>query len=133
VACQQAGALAASSDLFAKVQTAHALALEPADNEVIPNQVLQPGKLDVNNSPVADYMQYPGMYPRIGGIIANGGPYRSVKEVYMNKKLTDDMRKTIKKYEAVLVATEANPLLDPMRGRDPYRGAFMESPAQTRQ
>ena len=39
---------------------ANALSLEPADNEIVPYQVLHPNKLDVNNSPVADYMKVSG-------------------------------------------------------------------------
>lgn len=130
---QKAGSFAAASALVTHAQAAHALALEPPDNEIVPNQVQQPGKLDVNNSPVADYMRYPGMYPKIGGAIANGGPYSNVRDVYKNAKLTDADKATIKKYEGSLIATAANPLLDPMRGRDPYRGAFNDGPAQTRQ
>ena len=111
---------------------ANALGWEPADNEIVPNQVLRVGKLDVNNSPVADYMKYPGMYPKIGGLIATGGPYRSVKDIYKNGKLTDAHKDIIRKYEHALIATEANPLNDPLRGRDPYRGAFFEGPPQQR-
>lgn len=37
--------------------TANALLNEPADNEIVPTQKLLPDKLDVNNSPVADYMK----------------------------------------------------------------------------
>ena len=37
------------------------------------------------------------------------------------------------KYEVFLVATTPNPLLDPMRGRDPYRGQFNQGPPQYRE
>ena len=62
------------------------------------------------------------MYPTIGGKIANGGPYGSVKDVY--KSLSSSEAATAKKYEQYLIATEPNQLLDPMRGRDPYRAQF---------
>ena len=109
---------------FLSPLAAHALSSEPADNELVPTQTLQPSKLDVNNSPVADYMKYPGMYPTIAGKIANHGPYASVKDVY--KTLSSSEAATAKKYEKDFVATKPNPLLDPMRGRDPYRAQYNE-------
>lgn len=95
----------------------------PADNEIIKEQRQVTGKIDVNNSPVADYMRLPGMYPKIGGKIANNGPYGSVKDVYKLTALTKDEIKQIKKYESILTATPATGL-DTLRGRDPYRRSF---------
>lgn len=97
----------------------------PADNEIVKEQRTVTDKLDINNAPVADYMQYPGMYPKIGGKIANGGPFGSVKEVYKLKGLSNDEIKQIKKYESKLTATPATGL-DTLRGRDPYRRSFNE-------
>ena len=71
-------------------------------------------------------MKYPGMYPKIGGIIASNGPYKTVKAVYSLDKLSSSQKETVKKYESNFVATAANPLLDPMRGRDPYRAQYNE-------
>ena len=64
------------------------------------------------------------MYPTIGGKIASGGPYDSVKGIYA--KLSTSEAAVAKKYAGSFIATEKNPLLDPMRGRDPYRGQFNE-------
>ena len=63
---------------------ASALGGLPADNEVVPGQTsnVQRGVLDVNNSPVADYMQFPGLYPTVAGKVATHGPYKKVKDVY---------------------------------------------------
>ena len=63
---------------------ASALGSSPADNEVVPGQTsnVQRGVLDVNNSPVADYMQFPGLYPTVAGKVATHGPYKKVKDVY---------------------------------------------------
>lgn len=72
---------------------------------------------------VADYMQLPGMYPKIGGKIANGGPYGGVKDIYKLKNLSAEEVKTIKKYENKLACTPATGL-DTLRGRDPYRRSF---------
>ena len=43
------------------------------DNEIVKEQRTVVNKLDINNAPVADYMEMPGMYPKIGGKIANNG------------------------------------------------------------
>ena len=78
----------------------------------------------VNNSPVADYMQLPGMYPTIAGKICNGGPYKSFKDVYLLSSLTSTEKAKIRHYEKdYLVAMPATGM-DPMRGRDPYRMPF---------
>ena len=63
---------------------ASALSLEPGDSEVVPGQTanIQTGVLDVNNSPVADYMKFPGLYPTVAGKVATHGPYNKVKDVY---------------------------------------------------
>mmetsp|Transcript_8734 Transcript_8734/g.15809 ORF Transcript_8734/g.15809 Transcript_8734/m.15809 type:complete len:179 (+) Transcript_8734:158-694(+) len=103
--------------------TSLALDTIPADNEIIKEQRTVVGKLDVNNAAVADYMKYPGMYPSIGGKIANGGPFKSVRDVYKIKGLTKVEIAKIKEYESDLTATPSTGL-DPMRGRDPYRTNF---------
>ncbi|KAL7537529.1 hypothetical protein ACHAWF_005794 [Thalassiosira exigua] len=68
-------------------------------------------------------MTLPGMYPKIGGKIANNGPYGSVKDVFKLKVLSKDEIDVIKKYESALTATPASGL-DTLRGRDPYRRSF---------
>lgn len=95
----------------------------PADNEIVKEQRTVVAKIDINNAPVADYMQLPGMYPTIGGKIANNGPYDSLRDVYNLKVLSQAEKATIKKYESKLTAT-ASTGLDTMRGRDPYRRSF---------
>ena len=64
--------------------SASALSNEPAANEVVPGQTpdIKIGVLDINNSPVADYMQYPGLYPNVAGKVASHGPYKNVKDVF---------------------------------------------------
>lgn len=58
------------------------------------------------------------------GKIANGGPYKSVRDVYNNAKLSGAEKAMFKKYESSFVALDKKLLLDPMRGRDPYRSPF---------
>ena len=95
----------------------------PQDNEIVKEQRTITDKLDINNCAVADYMQFPGMYPKIGGKIANNGPYSNVKDVYKLQILSKSEIQTIKKYESELTATPSTGL-DTLRGRDPYRRSF---------
>ena len=39
------------------------------------------GKVDLNNSSVRRFQQFPGMYPTMAGKIVLGGPYDSVEDV----------------------------------------------------
>ena len=39
------------------------------------------GKVDLNNSSVRRFQQFPGMYPTMAGKIVLGGPYNDVDEV----------------------------------------------------
>lgn len=119
---RQAGLLGVAGFLAAS-QPVLALNSQPADNEIVKEQRTVVNKLDINNAPVADYMQYPGMYPTIGGKIANNGPYDSVQDVYKLKLLSKAEAKKIKEYESELTATPSTGL-DTMRGRDPYRRSF---------
>ena len=110
---------------IAAPELAWGLTSEPADNEIVKEQRQVTNKLDVNNAPVADYMQFPGMYPTIGGKISNNGPYASVQALYQFPRsvFSTEERAVIKQYEKFLTATPATGL-DTMRGRDPYRRNF---------
>ena len=67
------------------------------------------------------------MYPTIAAKIANAGPYDSVKDIYGKANLSSTEKATVKKYEKALTATPPAGF-DVMRGRDPYRATFNESP-----
>jgi len=116
-------AMAATGVFLGSSQVARALDNIPADNEIVKESRQVTSKLDINNAPVADYMLFPGMYPTIGGKIANNGPYKAVKDIYKIEGLSSTEKSTIKKYESAFTATEATGL-DTMRGRDPYRRSF---------
>mmetsp|Transcript_18555 Transcript_18555/g.26387 ORF Transcript_18555/g.26387 Transcript_18555/m.26387 type:complete len:174 (-) Transcript_18555:256-777(-) len=118
-----AAVIAVQPPAYAEPVAVEPLKGTPRDNEIVKEQRTVTDKLDINNAPVADYMQLPGLYPKIGGKIANGGPYASVKDVYKLKALSSDDIKQIKKYESYLTATPATGL-DTLRGRDPYRRSF---------
>jgi photosystem II PsbU protein len=117
------GIAAVTTGFTGVAQPVFALNTIPADNEIVKEQRTVVGKLDINNAAVADYMQFPGMYPTIGGKISNNGPYASLKDVYKLKVLSKAEISKIKEYAKELTATPSTGL-DTMRGRDPYRRSF---------
>lgn len=61
-------------------------------------------KVDVNNANVHAYMQFPGFYPNLAGLIAANGPYENVDELYKLPGLSSNQKKTLEKYINHLVA-----------------------------
>jgi photosystem II PsbU protein len=55
-------------------------------------------KVDLNNSSVRRFQQYPGMYPTLAGKIVLGGPYTAVDDV-LNLDLTDRQKELFEKYK----------------------------------
>ncbi|TGG77139.1 MAG: photosystem II complex extrinsic protein PsbU [Aphanocapsa feldmannii 277cV] len=64
------------------------------------------GKVDLNNSSVRSFQQFPGMYPTLAGKIVVGGPYRSVDDV-MKLNLTERQRELVDKYKDSFIVTDA--------------------------
>lgn len=64
-----------------------------ADDKIAASQ----GKVDLNNSPVRSFQQFPGMYPTLAGKIVVGGPYETVDDV-LNLDLTDRQKELFQKY-----------------------------------
>ena len=54
-------------------------------------------KVDLNNSSVRRFQQFPGMYPTMAGKIVLGGPYDSVDDV-LSLDLTDRQKELFAKY-----------------------------------
>eukprot|EP00186_Timspurckia_oligopyrenoides_P000606 CAMPEP_0182449818 /NCGR_PEP_ID=MMETSP1172-20130603/36904_1 /TAXON_ID=708627 /ORGANISM="Timspurckia oligopyrenoides, Strain CCMP3278" /LENGTH=151 /DNA_ID=CAMNT_0024647203 /DNA_START=62 /DNA_END=517 /DNA_ORIENTATION=- len=65
-------------------------------------------QVDVNNANVRAYIQFPGMYPNIAGVICKNGPYDSVADLY-KLDLNDKQKEVLKKYESKLVALPPRP------------------------
>ena len=61
-------------------------------------------KVDLNNSSVRRFQQFPGMYPTLAGKIVLGGPYDSVDDV-LNLDLTDRQKELFAKYRDNFVVT----------------------------
>ena len=55
------------------------------------------GKVDLNNSSVRRFQQFPGMYPTMAGKIVLGGPYDSVEDV-LKLDLSDRQKDLFAKY-----------------------------------
>ena len=62
------------------------------------------GKVDLNNSSVRRFQQYPGMYPTLAGKIVLGGPYQSVDDV-LKLDLTPRQKELFDKYKANFTVT----------------------------
>ena len=57
------------------------------------------GKVDLNNSSVRRFQQFPGMYPTMAGKIVLGGPYDSVDDVLsLDLDLTERQQELFAKY-----------------------------------
>ena len=55
------------------------------------------GKVDLNNSSVRRFQQFPGMYPTLAGKIVLGGPYDDVDDV-LSLDLTERQKELFAKY-----------------------------------
>ncbi|QNI59955.1 photosystem II 12 kDa extrinsic PsbU protein [Synechococcus sp. BIOS-U3-1] len=62
-------------------------------------------KVDLNNSSVRRFQQFPGMYPTLAGKIVLGGPYESVDDV-LSLDLTDRQKELFEKYRDNFTVTE---------------------------
>ncbi|MEB3321163.1 MAG: photosystem II complex extrinsic protein PsbU [Cyanobium sp.] len=63
-------------------------------------------KVDLNNSSVRRFQEFPGMYPTLAGKIVLGGPYSDVDDV-LDLDLTDRQRELFNKYKANFTVTPA--------------------------
>ena len=61
-------------------------------------------KVDLNNSSVRRFQQFPGMYPTLAGKIVLGGPYDSVDDV-LGLDLTERQKELFSKYRDNFVVT----------------------------
>ena len=62
------------------------------------------GKVDLNNSSVRRFQQFPGMYPTMAGKIVLGGPYDSVDDV-LSLDLTERQQELFAKYRDYFTVT----------------------------
>ena len=62
------------------------------------------GKVDLNNSSVRRFQQFPGMYPTMAGKIVLGGPYDNVDDV-LNLDLSERQVELFNKYKENFTVT----------------------------
>ena len=62
------------------------------------------GKVDLNNSSVRRFQQFPGMYPTMAGKIVLGGPYNEVDDV-LNLDLSERQIELFNKYKENFTVT----------------------------
>jgi photosystem II PsbU protein len=61
-------------------------------------------KVDLNNSSVRRFQQFPGMYPTLAGKIVLGGPYSDVDDV-LKLDLTERQKELFDKYKSNFTVT----------------------------
>jgi photosystem II PsbU protein len=61
-------------------------------------------KVDLNNSSVRRFQEFPGMYPTLAGKIVLGGPYSEVDDV-LDLDLTERQKELFNKYKANFTVT----------------------------
>merc|ERR1712216_942813 len=68
-------------------------------------------QVDVNNANIRVYTKFPGMYPKIAGLIVKYGPYSSTDDLKskIQPRLTPEQAAVFEKYEKNLVALKPAP------------------------
>lgn len=70
-------------------------------------------KIDLNNSNVRAFIQFPGMYPTLAGMIVSNSPYESVDDVFDLPGLTDQQKSVLNRYKDRFIVTDpAIPLVE---------------------
>lgn len=75
-------------------------------------------KVDLNNSNVRTFRQYPGLYPNLARLIINNAPYKTVQDVLDIPGLTEQQREVLRKNLDHFTVTEVEPAL--VEGGDRY-------------
>lgn len=84
----------------------------PVSNEVIRNRVDEKlgsaygQKIDLNNSNISNFAQYPGLYPTLARIIVKNAPYGDVEEVLEIPGLSDRQKEILQSNLDHFAATE---------------------------
>lgn len=68
-------------------------------------------KIDVNNTNIASFRKYRGLYPTIAGKVVSNAPYESVEDVLNIPNLTDVERDRIQENIDIFTISEPDPAL----------------------
>ncbi|NET02066.1 MAG: photosystem II complex extrinsic protein PsbU [Sphaerospermopsis sp. SIO1G2] len=66
-------------------------------------------KLDLNNTNIAAFQQYPGMYPNLASKIIKNAPYEKVEDVFNIPNLSERQKKTLETHLENLTVTDYQP------------------------
>ncbi len=75
-------------------------------------------KIDLNNSNIRTFREYPGLYPNLARSIINHAPYQKVEDVLEIPGLTEQQRDLLRKHLDNFTVTEVEPALT--EGGDRY-------------
>jgi photosystem II PsbU protein len=79
-------------------------------------------KIDLNNTNVRAFRQYPGLYPTLAGKIVTNAPYKSVNDVLKIPGLTERQKDLLQANLDKFTITEVNPAL--VEGDDRYNNGI---------
>lgn len=68
-------------------------------------------KIDLNNSSIREFRQFPGMFPTIATMIIDQAPFDSVEEVMDMKGLTERQKEILSKYLDEFTVTPVSSIL----------------------
>jgi len=95
------GALAAElgSPILSPLTSALVLAVEEAPRNVMDDKLATEfgKKIDLNNTNVRAFLEYPGLYPTIAKLIIKNAPYEKAEDVLGITGLTDRQKEVIQK------------------------------------
>jgi photosystem II PsbU protein len=79
-------------------------------------------KIDLNNSNVRAFIQFPGMYPTLAGIIVQNSPYEAVDDIFDLPGLTDRQKDILNRYKDRFIVTD--PAIPLVEGGDRYNNGI---------
>jgi photosystem II PsbU protein len=79
-------------------------------------------KIDLNNTNVRAFRQYPGLYPTLAGKIVTHAPYKSVNDVLKIPGLTERQKDLLQANLDKFTITDVNPAL--VEGDDRYNNGI---------
>lgn len=101
------------------VPTVNLAPVQVAQNSVeekLPTEFEQ--KVDLNNSNIRAFRQYPGLYPNLARLIINNAPYEDVQDVLNIPDLTEQQRELLRNKLDHFTVSEVEPAL--VEGGDRY-------------
>ena len=81
------------------------------ENEADAKILQAQGKVDLNNTNIRAFLEYPGLYPTLAGKLIAGGPYERVGDVLKLPGLSERQSATLKKYLDKFTVTEPSSAL----------------------